>query len=195
MTQPLVRWPETALADLTNPAATVAAAAGLGQVLVIAEPVRFGGGAEDFAVLRVLGTAMEAGVRVDWSLASAGPYGLDDVVHLPPPARADGRTTEEALARWRERHQVGLCCYRYGPDFVAIRDLRRAEASFRATLDEPHTSRFRALAAATRIDELTRDELRLLTDLRDNGLAIIKGAHFLLSPYRVRTFPIPCTAF
>ncbi|WP_406272606.1 DUF5825 family protein [Nocardia sp. NBC_00881] len=195
MTAPLARWPETVVADLTKPAATVADARRLGQVVTIADPVRFGGGADDFAVLRLLGAAMEAGVRMDWTLGSAAPSGLDDVVHLPPPARAEGRTAEQTLARWLERHQVGLCSYRYGPDFVAIRDIRRAEASFRATLDEPHATRFRALAAATRVDELTGDELMLLADLRNNDLALIDGAHFLLSPYRVRTFPIPCTTF
>jgi hypothetical protein len=157
--------------------------------------MRFSGGADDFAVLRLLGAAMETGVRIDWTLGSATPHGLDCVVHLPPPARAEGNTAKETLARWRERHQVGLCSYRYGPDFIAIRDIRRAEASFRATLDEPHTTRFRALAEATRVDELTGDEFMLLADLRNNGLALIDGAHFLLSPYRVRTFPIPCTTF
>ncbi|MEU4343136.1 DUF5825 family protein [Nocardia sp. NPDC023852] len=195
MTAPLARWPETVVADLTKPAATVADARRFGQVVTIADPVRFGGGADDFAVLRLLGAAMEAGVRMDWTLGSAVPSELDDVVHLPPPARAESRTAEQTLARWLERHQVGLCSYRYGPDFVAIRDIRRAEASFRATLDEPHATRFRALAAATRVDELTGDELMLLADLRNNDLAFVDGAHFLLSPYRVRTFPIPCTTF
>jgi len=195
MTDPQARWPETVLADLTKPAATVAGARRLGQVVTIADPVRFGGGADDFAVLRLLGAAMEAGVRMDWTLGSATPLRLDDVVHLPPPARAEGRVAKATLVRWRERHQVGLCSYRYGPDFVAIRDIRRAEASFRATLDEPHTTRFRALAAAARVDELTGDDLMLLSDLRDNGLAFIDGAHFLLSPYRVRTFPIPFSTF
>ncbi|WP_327117680.1 DUF5825 family protein [Nocardia sp. NBC_01730] len=195
MTDPLARWPETVIADLTKPDETVAAARRLGQVVTIADPVRFGGGADDFAVLRLLGAAMEAGVRIDWTLGSAAPHGLDGVVHLPPPAHAEGYTAKETLARWRERHQVGLCSYRYGPDFVAIRDIRRAEASFRATLDEPHTTRFRALAAATHVDALTGDELILLAALRDNDLVFIDGAHFLLSPYRVRTFPIPCTTF
>ncbi|MEU1983063.1 DUF5825 family protein [Nocardia sp. NPDC019395] len=195
MTGPIERWPETVPADVTHPAATVAAARRLGQVVSLADPVRFSGGADDFAVLRLLGAAMQAAVRIDWTLASAPPQELDDIVHLPPPARAYGRNAKEIQARWRERHRAGLCCYRQGPDFVAIRDLRRPGASFRATLGEPHATQFRALAAATRVDELTGDESALLTDLQDNGLALVETTHFLLPPYRVGTFPIPCTAF
>ncbi|GGL39784.1 DUF5825 family protein [Nocardia jinanensis] len=193
MTDPLERWPETVPADLTQPAHTVAAARRLGQIVTVVDPVRFSGGADDFAVLRLLGAAMQAGVRIDWTLVSAAPNGLDDIVHLPPPAHAMGSIGKATQARWRERHQAGLCCYRHGPDFVAIKDNRRPRASFRATLDEPHATLFRTLAAASRVAELTSDELRLLTELRDNGLAFIDGVHFLLSPYRVRTFPIPCT--
>lgn len=195
MTDPLRRWPDTIPADLTNPDATVAAARRLGQLVALAEPVRLQGGAQDFAVWRLLGAAMRAGVRVDWALASAPACELDDIVHLPPPTRVSDPTAKATQARWRERHRIGLCCYRHGPDFVAIRDLRRPRASFRATLDEPHATRFRALAAATRVDELTGEETALLTDLRDNGLALVDGAHFLLPPYRVRTFPIPCSDF
>ncbi|MEV5650997.1 DUF5825 family protein [Nocardia sp. NPDC052254] len=195
MTDPLLRWPETVDADLMNPDATVAGARQAGQVVTVADPVRLHGGADDFAVLRLLGAAMRTGVRIDWTLASAVPHGLDDIVHLPPPVRAEGRSAERIQVQWRERHRVGLCCYRRGPDFVVLRDLRRPEASFRATLDGPHATRFRALTEATRVDELTGDELVLLTDLRDNGLAVIDDVRFLLWPYRVETFPIPFTIF
>lgn len=194
MTDPVQRWPETIPADLANPATTVADAVRLGQRITIIDPVRFHGKAANFAVLRLLGAAMEVGLRTDWTLDSVSSFDLDDLdnfAHWPPPTRALTRMAQHVLEQWQERHRPGLCSYRYGPDFVAIKDVRRSNASFRATLDEPYVARFRALTAATRVDELSSDESALLAELRAHGLALIDGTHFLLSPYRIRTFPIP----
>jgi hypothetical protein len=188
-------WPERltiTVADLTTDPSSwrpaVDAARAGAQRLVLTDPVVFGDDPiRDLAVLRLLGDATAQLVGIDWALASAPPWPLRTVVHLPPPAG-----TGDVARRWRAEHRVGLCCYRVGPDLVRIRDRRPHGPQLRVLIDGAWAAGFRALAA----DPWHWPDERaatLVDDLTEHGLAIRlpTGPHVL--PTRVLRWPVPHT--
>jgi hypothetical protein len=102
--------------------------------------------------------------------------------HLPPPADARDR-------RWTEVFRYGLCHFRVGPGFVTVVDHRRgttapillrdpAEIAILHELAEP-----RACPASPAFSRLV-----------DRGLVLRHAGKALSLPYRLRRWPIPCTA-
>lgn len=130
--------------------------------------------------LRFLREAASQGVDVAWE--SAGDLGCDTrlLYHLPPPA---------GHPSWRSAYRYGLCHYRVGPGFVTVADRRRGPA-MPVTLREPAEIRL--------VRDLDRpgppEECPALARLRRLGLIIGAGRDALCLPYRLRRWPIPCTA-
>ncbi|GAA4493702.1 hypothetical protein GCM10023191_031550 [Actinoallomurus oryzae] len=130
--------------------------------------------------LRFLREAASHGIDVVWE--SAGDLGCDTrlLYHLPPRAGDPS---------WRSAYRYGLCHYRVGPGFVTVTDQRRGPAvpiTLRGTqeirlvrnLDRPGPS----------------EESSAFIGLVRSGLIISNGRDALCLPYRLRRWPIPCTA-
>jgi hypothetical protein len=130
--------------------------------------------------LRFLREAASHGIDVVWE--SAGDLGCDTrlLYHLPPRAGDPS---------WRSVYRYGLCHYRVGPGFVTVTDQRRGPAvpiTLRGTqeirlvrnLDRPGPS----------------EESSAFIGLVRSGLIISNGRDALCLPYRLRRWPIPCTA-
>lgn len=139
-------------------------------------------GADDgiLRFLRFLREAASHDIKVAWR--STGDLGCDArlLYHLPPPAGDPS---------WRSAYRYGLCHYRVGPGFLTITDQRRGPAvsiTLRGTrevqlvrdLDRPGPS----------------DESAAFAGLVRSGLIISHARDALCLPYRLRRWPIPCTA-
>lgn len=130
--------------------------------------------------LHFLREAASHDINVVWD--SAGDLGCDTrlLYHLPPPAGDPS---------WRSAYRYGLCHYRVGPGFVTVTDQRRGPA-VPITLRETQKIRL--------IRDLDRpgpsEESSAFVALLQAGLIIGHGRDALCLPYRLRRWPIPCTA-
>ncbi|MGH3382634.1 MAG: DUF5825 family protein [Actinoallomurus sp.] len=130
--------------------------------------------------LRFLREAASHDIKVVWE--SAGDLGCDPrlLYHLPPPAGDPA---------WRSAYRYGLCHYRVGPGFVTVSDQRRGPA-VPVTLREAQEIRL--------VRDLDRpgpaEESSAFVTLRRSGLIIGHARGALCLPYRLRRWPIPCTA-
>ncbi|RSM87874.1 hypothetical protein DMH04_09095 [Kibdelosporangium aridum] len=152
------------------------------QRLRLRAPLKFGTDpAQDAAALRFLVSAAERYVKIEWHLAGELPWRLHTVVHLPPPA-----TGGEIARKWRELFRLALCTYRYGPDFVLLRDNRPGKDRFRGHLGADWVRPFRDLVAGTGADKRLLDEL-VAADL---AIRLGDGEHVVLAT-RLRRWPVP----
>ncbi|SMD24904.1 DUF5825 family protein [Kibdelosporangium aridum] len=149
-------------------------------------PLMFGANpAQDAAALRFLVSAAERYVRVEWHLVGELPWPLHTVVHLPPPATADDAASDIAR-QWREQSGLALCTYRYGPDFVVLRDNRPGKDRFRGLLGADWVQPFRDLVARIAVDNRLLDEL-VAADL---AIRLGDGEHVVLA-VRLLRWPVP----
>jgi Family of unknown function (DUF5825) len=106
--------------------------------------------------------------------------------HLPPPVSG----AEPGLNRWRATFRYGLCYYRVGPGFLLIVDHRRTIHGATSVLRDPDeiaTLRgFTCPGPAAGTAAFAR--------LCDKGLVLRHGGAAVSLPYRLRRWPIPCTA-
>jgi hypothetical protein len=145
----------------------------------VREPIGAGAGILHF--LRFLREAASHGITVAWE--QAGDLGCDPVLlyHLPPPA---------ADPVWRAAYRYGLCHYRVGPGFLVVTDRRRGPAPTPQVLrDAAEVELLRKLDAPGPVDRSSAFD-RLL----GQGLLATYGSEALTLPYRLRRWPIPCTA-
>jgi hypothetical protein len=100
--------------------------------------------------------------------------------HLAPPAGDPS---------WRSAYRYGLCHYRVGPGFVTVTDQRRGPA-VPITLRETQEIRL--------VQDLDRpgpsEKSSAFVRLLQSGLIIGHTRDALCLPYRLRRWPIPCTA-
>jgi Family of unknown function (DUF5825) len=174
--------------DLTQLDVAAAVTAGA-KAVRITTPCRLSAGAPSatLTLIRVLREASSDGVPVSWRAELDAGFDTTLLVHLPPPANGDA---DPALAAWRRQHRPGLCYYRLGPDFVFIKDVRRAGAAARFRLGGA-TASFRALEPLVRVESLDPPARDLLEDLEREGLALRLGALATLLPSRMRRWPVP----
>lgn len=136
--------------------------------------------------VRLLREAAGYGVGVTWrgDLGRCADPRL--LHHLPPPVSG----AEPGIDRWRAVFRYGLCYYRVGPGFLLVVDHRRTIDGIAAVLRDPdEIATLRALAhpgPAKRTAAFAR--------LYDQGLVMRHGGAAVSLPYRLRRWPIPCTA-
>lgn len=130
--------------------------------------------------LRFLREAASHGIDVVWE--SAGDLGCDTrlLYHLPPPA---------GDRSWRSAYRYGLCHYRVGPGFVTVTDRRRGPAVPVILRDTREIGLIRGLDRPG-----PSEESSAFARLLHAGLLVGHGRHALRLPYRLRRWPIPCTA-
>lgn len=144
----------------------------------IRETVGADGGILHF--LRFLREAASHDINVVWE--SAGDLGCDTrlLYHLPPPA---------GNPAWRSAYRYGLFHYRVGPGFVTVTDQRRGPAvpiTLRRTQEVRLVQNFDRPGPS--------EESSAFVTLLQSGLIISRGRDALRLPYRLRRWPIPCTA-
>ncbi len=144
----------------------------------IREAVRAGEGILHF--LRFLREAASHDVSVVWE--SAGDLGCDTrLLHHLPPRSGD--------PSWRAAYRYGLCHYRVGPGFVTVTDRRRGPAVPVTLRDAEQVRLVRALDRPG-----PAEESAAFVALQRSGLIITHARDALCLPYRLRRWPIPCTA-
>ena len=141
---------------------------------------------ETLGVVRVLREATANGLPVSWHADVDARIDVSVLFHLPPPESA---IDEAPLTAWRLRHRPGLCYYRLGPDFVAIKDVRCADAAARFRLRE--VAQFRALEPIVRVESLDAPARALVEDLERERLILRLGGLATLLPSRMRRWPVP----
>ena len=126
------------------------------------------------AFVRRLQDAAGQAAPIAWS----GRVELDETLlhHLPPPAGCS--------AAWRDAYRPALFHYRRGPGFVLVTDHRSGTAAATTLPDEP----FLTFATGAPIGD--QDVAHLV----EAGLLLRVGDHAITAPYRLRRWPIPCTA-
>jgi hypothetical protein len=142
------------------------------------------------AALRLLREAAADGLPVTWHGIIGDEIDLRLLTHLAPPESVVGDRATTDLAEWRRRHRPGLCYYRLGPTFVAVKDVRRPDASARFRLDVA-VDAFRALEAVVDLDGLDPPTLGLVDDLEEEALVLRFDRHATLLPNRMRRWPVP----
>jgi uncharacterized protein DUF5825 len=136
--------------------------------------------------VRLLREAASYGVGVTWR----GDLGLRAdprlLYHLPPPVSG----AEPGTDRWRAMFRYGLCYYRVGPGFLLVVDHRRSIHAVAAVLREPdEIATLRGLACPG-----PAKNTAAFARLCDQGLIVRHGGAAVSLPYRLRRWPIPCTA-
>lgn len=136
--------------------------------------------------VRLLREAAGYGVGVTWRGNLGRRVDPQLLHHLPPPVGG----AEPSMDRWRAAFRYGLCYYRVGPGFLLVADHRRTRHGVTAVLSDP--------------DEIAtlRDfaypgpaaETAAFARLCDKGLVLRHGEAAVSLPYRLRRWPIPCTA-
>ena len=143
----------------------------------VAEQVRTGEGVLRF--IRLLREAASEGIEVTWR-GALDLCASELLYHLPPP---------EGDARWRQTFRYGLCHYRVGPDFLLVSDSRRGRAVPAVLRDQARIAVLNALDRPERLPDGPA-----LTALLDVGLVVRHEGVAVRLPYRLRRWPIPCTA-
>lgn len=136
--------------------------------------------------VRLLREAAGYGVGVTWR----GDLGLCAdprlLYHLPPPVGGAG----PGVDRWRAMFSYGLCYYRVGPGFLLAVDHRRTMHAVAAVLRDPdEIATLRGLAYPG-----PAKKTAAFARLCDQGLIVRDRGAAVSLPYRLRRWPIPCTA-
>jgi Family of unknown function (DUF5825) len=184
------------LADPSHAVRVVAGAESGSRSLTLLDPIRLGTDPDlDVVALRLLTEATAGQVDLHWDLAGEPPWPLRTMVHLHPPAGAANAAGRRFAARWGEQFRFGLCTYRRGPGFVALRDIRPDGARLRTVADGRWATAFETLLSTPTCPAGDAAAGRLLDELLTAGLALRLGAgrHALL-PFRLRRWPIPYSA-
>jgi hypothetical protein len=149
----------------------------------------------DVVALRLLAEATAADVDLRWRLGGEPPWPLRTVVHLRPPIGAADAAGRRFAARWGELFRFGLCTYRRGPGFVALRDIRPGGIRLRTVADGRWAAAFETLLSSPACPAGDAASSQLLDELLAAGLALRLGAdrHAVL-PFRLRRWPIPYSA-
>jgi Family of unknown function (DUF5825) len=164
--------------------------------LTLLGPVRLGTDPDlDVVVLRLLAEATAGQVDLRWELGGEPPWPLRTVVHLRPPTGAANAAGRRFATRWGELFRFGLCTYRRGPDFIAVRDVRPDGERLRTVADGRWATAFETLLSTPTCPAGEAASRQLLDELFTAGLALRLGAgrHALL-PFRLRRWPIPYSA-
>lgn len=169
------------------------------RAVTLGHPVSFGTDAEfDVRFVRFIREALSSLLAVEWSLATPGPVDADEVCHLPPPsepAPGAGDVAARYADRWRGGFGFGHCCYRLGPGFVSIVDVRDETDAARFLLDDPAAvEAFTILAGPVRLADVPPMAAELAAQLADAGLLLRLGEWATLLPSRLERWPVPCTA-
>jgi hypothetical protein len=166
----------------------------------LGQPVSLGTDPEfDVRFFRFLREALSSLLGVEWSLATPGPVDVGGICHLPPPspspdAAVAGPATMYA-DQWRQGYGFGHCCYRLGPGFVSIVDVREEDDAARFLLDDPAVvEAFLILADAVRLPGLPPLATELAGQLAEAGLLLRRDDWATLLPHRLERWPVPCTA-
>ncbi|HEY1919388.1 MAG TPA: DUF5825 family protein [Streptosporangiaceae bacterium] len=161
--------------------------------------VAFGAGPQDdIRLVRFLRESASDLLRPRWRLAEPPAVDVSFLVHLPPPlappAQASGPAADYARA-WRAGYGFGHCYYRLGPDFVSIVDVRDPDRAARFVLDGPAPAEaFSQLACAAFLPAAPALTVELAGQLEEAGLLVRRGDWATLLPFRLRRWPVPCTA-
>jgi hypothetical protein len=184
------------LADPNHAVRAVAQAESEARALTLLGPLRLGTDPDlDVVALRLLAEATAGNVHLHWELAGEPPWRLRTVVHLQPPAGATDAAGRRFATRWAEAFRFGLCTYRRGPDFVALRDIRPDGARLRTVAAGRWATAFETLLSTPTCPVGDATSGQLLDELVGAGLALRLGAgrHALL-PFQLRRWPIPYSA-
>jgi Family of unknown function (DUF5825) len=185
---------------LTEPAADPGELLAAGhQDVTIGAPVAFGAGPQaDVELVRFLRESASWLLRLRWQLAAPPAVDAAVLAHLPPPAAppaaASGPAAHYARA-WRAGYGFGHCYYRLGPDFVAIVDVREPASAARFVLDgQAPAEAFAQLAGAVYLPGAAPLTVQLADQLDEAGLLLHRDDWATLLPFRLRRWPVPCTA-
>jgi len=168
------------------------------RAVKLGRPVSLGTDPEfDVRFFRFLREALSSLLGVEWSLATPGPADVGGICHLPPPSPDAGAASAAIMYadQWRQGYGFGHCCYRLGPGFVSIVDVREEDNAARFLLDDPAVvEAFLILADAVRLPGLPPLATELAGQLAEAGLLLRLGDWATLLPHRLERWPVPCTA-
>jgi hypothetical protein len=164
----------------------------------LSQPVSLGTDPEfDVRFFRFLREALSSLLGVEWSLAAPGPVDVGGICHLPPPSPDAGAASAAIMYadQWRQGYGFGHCCYRLGPGFVSIVDVREEDNAARFMLDDPAVvEAFLILADAVRLPGLPPLAAELAGQLAEAGLLLQLDDWATPLPHRLERWPVPCTA-
>jgi hypothetical protein len=184
------------LADPGHATQVMAEAASGSRSLTLLGPIRLGTDPDlDVVALRLLAEATAGHVDLQWRLGGEPPWPLRTVVHLRPPTGAADAAGRRFAMRWGESFRFGLCTYRRGPGFVALRDVRPDGTRLRTVADGRWAAAFETLLSTPTCPTGDAESRQLLGELLTAGLALRLGAgrHVVL-PFRLHRWPIPYSA-
>jgi hypothetical protein len=164
--------------------------------LTLLGPIRLGADPDlDVVALRLLAEATSGHVDLHWELGGEPPWPLRAVVHLRPPIGAANAAGRRFATRWAELFRFGLCTYRRGPGFVALRDIRPDGERLRTVADGRWATAFETLLSTPACPNGDAASRQLLDELHTAGLALrLDGGRHVLLPFRLRRWPIPYSA-
>jgi Family of unknown function (DUF5825) len=149
---------------------------------------------DDLRLLRFLREITSHTIRLEWTLAGCPLLDPSAFVHLIPPAAGADSAARACAEAWRDGYRYGAFYYRYGPDFITVKDVRAGVESVHLTIDGDGSAHFRALVDGESLADLDNDLRDALRDAMEAGLAVQGDDTFLVLPYRMRHWPVPFLA-
>jgi hypothetical protein len=178
-----------------DPAVALRAAEDRCERLIVTGPVTTGQDVDaDLRLLRFLRVATSHTLRVDWELAGRPLVAERDLLHLVPPTGGADVAGVACATAWRAGYRYGSYHYRRGPDFVTVKDIRPSGPPVHLTIDGDSAVRFRELADAEHLADLSAAATEALADAVQFGLAVRGDRTFLVLPWRMRIWPVPYVA-
>ncbi|HEX5405532.1 MAG TPA: DUF5825 family protein [Pseudonocardiaceae bacterium] len=163
--------------------------------LVVTGPVVTGQDIDaDLGLLRFLREATSKTLRVAWQLAGRPLVAERDLVHLVPPTAGVDSAAAECVTAWRGGYRYGSYHYRWGPDFVTVKDIRPGGPPVHLTIDGDSAQQFRELTDVADLADLSPAATTALADAVEFGLAVRGERTFLVLPWRMRRWPVPYVA-
>jgi hypothetical protein len=151
--------------------------------------------------------AVRRGLQVEWRLQALDvPY--KQLAHLPAPSldRLDSPIlngislpshqpplSAEDFSTWQATYEFGLCFWRFGGSFIAIRDRRLAShEKVIIHIDDPDQVRyFQQWGQVTDVQNCNADQQECLDDLLALQLVLQCEQYALVLPYRMTHWPVP----
>lgn len=153
------------------------------------------------AWISFLRDAMSARVVVSWVADSLVGLSVTDVVHLYPPRAPDetplpvaalGSSSSSDSDVWRRDYRYGLCYYRHGPEYLAVRDMREHDQRAAFVLFESAiVSTFNKCLVPTELTTLSASERDALEILVEERLIAVADGKAVTLPYRMKHWPVP----
>jgi hypothetical protein len=140
--------------------------------------------------LQLMREAARRGIHVRWNLTA---FDGDPATLFHISAPSETELSAEIAGTWRSQFVFGRLYWRFGGDFLMVKDRRRSDnEKVVIVLEDPwQIDHFRKWGEVGDLRGLTQEAKDFLDELLELDLALRCGDFFIMLPYRMTFWPVP----